>query len=430
MDPAISLSMRLGPLCGLTLKQISNISEVINPAPRVPEAAQNLSNELASLYSSLGRLRIAIHTPRADDFPGNWHGDIDQLVTDCNMTLNDIQTALGKSRVTRISSSPDEVWKEVRLSFNKKQLELMNGRVVAQNGILHTLFSAFSETRKPYIEDRLEYVHDKVEKLSRTREQVREAWGVSPTRPADNKGVDSSSELLAALTLGETSIQTPSGQGDLKLDGLPPGDDIKTEELPKGTEELEGKNKDVDDAASESSTTFSKPTLFQYVQRETKLSDMERKAISLMKHHVWSVSRYRELKSDLTWKEYDPSDSTNRTPLRCKLTCCPKEGLALTLMDKDGKLLDRLTGYWPDGTFVRNGMVVSDAPPEYEGETGWTTVEATFSTVQEAKDFDFCVSTMLPRVHRARKLYMAALLSNDTFTDRELSQLAYRFKVN
>jgi len=173
MDP-LSMTASIGTLCGATVKIISTLSEFIDAVRQGPSEVQSLNNELASLYSSLGHVKIAVQAPRASQIPEKWTDDFKKLTKDCGDTLKDVQIIVDKARVEETDGSAKQIWKTVRFVFKDKQIQVLKRRIVSQNGILQILLSALSETRSAYIEKQLGEIHEKVNELVKTRANVKE----------------------------------------------------------------------------------------------------------------------------------------------------------------------------------------------------------------------------------------------------------------
>jgi hypothetical protein len=144
MDP-LSIVASIGSLAGAAVKLISTISEFIDVVQKAPSEVQALNNELASLYSNLGHVKIAVQAPRHSVIPSEWIADFEKLATDCDATLNDVQVIVDKAKTTEVDGSARHMWKTVRFVFKAKQVDLLKRRIASQNGILQILLAVLTE---------------------------------------------------------------------------------------------------------------------------------------------------------------------------------------------------------------------------------------------------------------------------------------------
>jgi hypothetical protein len=153
MEP-LSLAASISSLCSTAVTLISTISEFINDAQQAPVELQTLNNELASLYSRLGRIKLSVQSPRIDHIPAEWSEDFDDFLLDCRATLNHVQNIFVRRTVTEITGTAQQVCKTIRLEVRKKQVELIVVKIVSLNASLQILREALEEMRGAHVKRR------------------------------------------------------------------------------------------------------------------------------------------------------------------------------------------------------------------------------------------------------------------------------------
>lgn len=219
MEP-ISTVASICTLCGTAVALISTISEFIDAVHEAPTEVQALNNELASFYSSLGHIRVAVQEPRISDIPDTWTADFDRLLADCTATLAEVQILVDKARVTETTGSRRQLWKTIRFVFRAKQVALLRQRIGSQNGILQIMLATLTETRGAHLERRLEEIHAKVEELMLSRANVREVLVVLE---ADDAGADQADYTLSDRTSRHVPLlpeQPLTTEQSLALEGV------------------------------------------------------------------------------------------------------------------------------------------------------------------------------------------------------------------
>lgn len=145
MDP-LSMTASIGSVCVIAVKLISSLSDFIDNARSASAEVQSLTNELASLYSCLGHVKLAIQQPRhANGVSESWKKDLDKLLKDCIETLGLLQDVVAKAKVVETRASGQQLWKSIKFVFKTKTIEVLRRRIVLQNGVLTNLLSLLLE---------------------------------------------------------------------------------------------------------------------------------------------------------------------------------------------------------------------------------------------------------------------------------------------
>jgi len=118
------MAASIGSLCSTAIKQISTISAFIDAVQQAPADVQALNNELASLYSALGHIRIAVrYRTRAPTRCRNrGRKDSEKLADECGKTLANIEVIVAKARVKKVAVSSTNMWTTVNFVFGKNQV--------------------------------------------------------------------------------------------------------------------------------------------------------------------------------------------------------------------------------------------------------------------------------------------------------------------
>ena len=135
LDPLSTVASIAG-ICAVAGTLISTLCSFIDNVQEAPKEVRMLNADLAAFYSTLTRIRLAVEAPRVSGLPEGWLGDFDRLTAVCVETLNQIKIIVDKATVTETTSTADQVWKTVKITFKFKRLEILRARLVSQVVVL------------------------------------------------------------------------------------------------------------------------------------------------------------------------------------------------------------------------------------------------------------------------------------------------------
>lgn len=143
-DP-LSMIASICAVCTVAVEIIKGLSEFIDEVHHTPTEVQALSSELASLYASLGHVKLAIQAPRIHEVPEAWKTDFFNFIQECTGTMTELQKIVEKAKITETNGSAHQMWKTVKFTFKSKQIELLRKRLLSENDILSRMLLVLAE---------------------------------------------------------------------------------------------------------------------------------------------------------------------------------------------------------------------------------------------------------------------------------------------
>ncbi len=132
-------------VCTVSVRIIKGLSEFIDEVHHTPTEVQALSSELASLYASLGHMKLAIQAPRIHEVPEAWTTDFVNFMQECTGTMTELQKVVDNAKITEINGSANQMWRTVRFTFKSRQIEVLRKRLLSENDVLSRMLLVLAE---------------------------------------------------------------------------------------------------------------------------------------------------------------------------------------------------------------------------------------------------------------------------------------------